>query len=55
MTNKALDSKVSNQYSEEVDIPSDPGPAVAGRTPLVGSVRRSQGLPVIRDELKDEF
>lgn len=29
------------------------GPAVAGRTPLIGEVRRQNGMPVLRDELKD--
>lgn len=40
---------------EEVDIPDDPGPAILGKTPAVGSIRRSQGLPVLRDEIEDEL
>lgn len=50
MNEKELDFNQS-----EINTPSDPGPAVLGRTPLVGSVRRSQGLPVIRDEVGEEF
>lgn len=37
----------------DVEIPEDPGPALMGNTPLVGSVRRGLDMPVIRDELKD--
>lgn len=37
--------------ADSVDIPDEPGPAVAGRTPLVGSLRRSNDMPVIRDQL----
>lgn len=36
-------------------IPNDPGPAITGNTPVVGSLRRSQGLPVARDEIAEEF
>jgi len=35
----------------EDDIPDDPGPAVTGRTPVLGTVRRKNGMPVARDEL----
>lgn len=40
---------------EDLDPPKDPGPAVLGKTPLVGSVRRNKGLPVLRDEIKEEL
>lgn len=40
-----------SQASDALDIPDNPGPAVAGRTPVVGSVRRSQGMPVLRDQI----
>lgn len=40
---------------EEVDIPEDPGPAVLDKTPVLGSVRRSNDLPVLRDEIKEEL
>lgn len=40
---------------EDVDIPDDPGPAVAGKTPILGSLRRNNGIPVARDELGEEF
>lgn len=36
-------------------VPEDPGPAITGNTPVVGSLRRSQGLPVARDEIADEL
>lgn len=36
---------------DELEVPDEPGPAAAGRTPLVGTVRRSNGMPVVRDEL----
>jgi len=36
-------------------IPNDPGPAITGNTPVLGSLRRSQGLPVARDEIAEEF
>jgi len=53
MTNQQLEVNQLEDYSEEVDIPSEPGPALLGRTPAVGSFRREQGIPVLRDELKD--
>lgn len=34
-----------------LSVPNNPGPAAAGRTPLVGTVRRSNGMPVARDQL----
>jgi hypothetical protein len=36
------------------DMPDDPGPTVLGRTPLIGSVRRSSDseVPVLRDRLE---
>lgn len=37
----------------DVEIPEDPGPALMGKTPVVGSVRRGLDMPVIREELKD--
>lgn len=40
---------------DEIEVPDEPGPSIAGRTPLVGTVRRSQGAPVLRDELSDEL
>jgi hypothetical protein len=36
-------------------VPEDPGPALAGNTPLVGSLRRSHGFPVARDEIAEEL
>lgn len=42
---------------DDVEVPEtdDMGPAVLGKQPLIGSVRRSKGLPVARDEIKKEF
>jgi len=38
---------------KNVEAPKYPGPNVLGHTPLIGSVRRSNDLPVIRDEVAD--
>jgi len=35
----------------ELDVPNEPGPVLAGRTPLVGTLRRANGMPVVRDRL----
>lgn len=43
-------SDIDLEVSEE-DVPNDPGPAVTGRTPILGTVRRKNGMPVLRDEL----
>lgn len=48
-------NQAQDGIEDEVDIPSEPGPALAGRTPAVGSIRRSQGFPVLRDELAEEM
>lgn len=37
----------------DVELPNDPGPALMGNTPVVGSVRRGLDMPVLRDELQD--
>lgn len=39
--------------STDVEPPQNPGPALAGKTPVLGSVRRGLDMPVLRDELKD--
>jgi len=36
-----------------MSTPENPGPSVAGRTPVIGMVRRERGLPVVRDQLPD--
>lgn len=36
-----------------VETPQYPGPNALGHTPLIGSVRRSNDLPVIRDKVAD--
>lgn len=42
------------EISEE-DIPDadEAGPSAAGRTPVLGTIRRKNGLPVARDEIPD--
>lgn len=39
--------------AEGADVPANPGPNALGHTPLLGSARRSNGLPVLRDEIAD--
>lgn len=41
--------------NDEIDIPDDPGPAITGNTPVIGSLRRSNDLPVVRDEIGEEL
>lgn len=43
-----------SDYSAGVDLPKNPGPNALGHTALVGSVRRSNDLPVLRDELVNQ-
>ena len=43
------------QAKEELNIPDDPGLAVQGNTPVLGSLRRKNDMPVLRDELKDQI
>jgi len=42
--------KLDVQLSER-DIPDNPGPSIAGREPVIGALRRKNGLPVLRDEV----
>lgn len=35
------------------NLPNNPGPALTGRTPVIGALRRQNGLPVLRDMLSD--
>ena len=37
--------------ADSVDIPDYPGPAALGHEPLIGSVRRKQDIPVLREEV----
>lgn len=41
----------------EDDIPDtdEAGPAILGRTPVVGMLRRKNDEPVVRDKIKDEL
>jgi len=37
------------------DVPDNPGPAVTGRTPILGQFRRQRNMPVVRDRLTTMF
>lgn len=39
---------------DNLNVPDYPGPAALGHEPLIGSVRRGKGMPVIRDEVADK-
>jgi hypothetical protein len=41
--------------SIKVQAPNDPGPALICKDPLVGSLRRDFGIPVVRDEISKEI
>jgi hypothetical protein len=40
-------------YGQSVDVPDYPGPAALGHEPLIGSVRRENDMPVLREEVVD--
>lgn len=46
-----VDAVVGSRGFDIFEIPSNPGPNVMGRNPVVGSLRRKKDLPVIRDEI----
>jgi|APHM01.1.fsa_nt_gi hypothetical protein len=48
------DDDSGQDYAEGVDVPDFPGPNALGHTPVIGSVRRSNDLPVIRDRAAEE-
>lgn len=48
-----VDAVVGNKEFSEIKMPENPGPAIAGRTPAIGSVRRQKDMPVVRDEVAD--
>lgn len=37
--------------ASEMSMPENPGPSAAGRTPVLGTLRRQMGAPVLRDQL----
>jgi len=41
------------QGNSDIDIPENPGPAILGNTPIVGTLRRENDMPVLRDELDE--
>lgn len=48
------DSNNGQEYNAGADLPDNPGPNALGHTPLIGSVRRSNDIPVIRDRAAEE-
>jgi len=48
-----VDAVVGQGGESMLDMPDNPGPAVAGRTPVVGQFRRDRDMPVLRDQLGD--
>jgi len=45
-----------NSLDTDIEInPDDRGPAILGKEPVIGELRRDQGVPVIRDEIKEEL
>ena len=62
--NSGLGSRVRNLLPDEgplsdidlsqgMSVPDEPGPAMMGRTPVIGQIRRARDLPVLRDRLPD--
>jgi hypothetical protein len=49
------DSNDRQEYSKGANVPENPGPNALGHTPLIGSVRRSNDIPVIRDRAAEEI
>jgi len=48
-----VDAVVGNADFSKINMPSSPGPKIAGRTPAIGSLRRERDIPVVRDELPE--
>ena len=48
-----VDAVVGNADFSSVEMPDNPGPSIAGRTPAIGSFRRENDIPVVRDNLPD--
>jgi len=55
MSNDFNLEKTVSEMQDELNIPEDPGPALAGKTPAIGSIRRKNDIPVLRDELKNQI
>lgn len=49
--NQRVEAVVGAAPTDVLEVPDNPGPAMTGRTPLIGQVRRNKDLPVVRDEL----
>lgn len=49
--------QLETESLEEADVPDpeEAGPALLGRKPVLGSIRREQGVTVVRDEIAKEF
>lgn len=55
MSDKELQLEGMEEIEEQIDIPNDPGLAIRGKTPILGELRRKNDIPVIRDEVAEEF
>jgi len=42
---------VDRAVAQSAKIPENPGPSMMGKTPIIGSLRRANDIPVARDEL----
>lgn len=51
MDGDRVQAVVGQNGSGGFEIPDRPGPAIAGRTPVVGEFRRKRDMPVIRDRI----
>jgi hypothetical protein len=42
-------------YNLAAELPSNPGPNALGHTAVIGSARRANDIPVLRDELAEQI
>jgi hypothetical protein len=49
-----FDSIKQSEGIGDADIPDNPGPAALGHTPLIGSLRRGNDIPVVRERVVEE-
>mgnify|MGYP006875061597 FL=1 len=47
--------EMAEGVNPDLDVPDNPGPALMGKTPVIGELRRQNDIPVLRDELKDQL
>lgn len=55
MTDELNLESVGEGVDMDIEAPEDPGPALLGKTPVIGQLRRENDLPVIRDEVAEEL